>query len=260
MLRERIAFLLLRSLHAACGGRKIPVSLIYFIRWLGGKELTRLPGFSRTLTWDITLIEGIMESSSIIPAKSISPWALDVKTLNFLIHYIINFKPQAILEFGSGISTICFAKIMTKIHHDPSTAVVYSIEESYSFAELVGGWLLRAHLDRFVKILCAPLTKQVIEGESIPCYYLPEEILVQFLEGVKPDLIVIDGPSGKRGARFGTLPLVKDFVRKGAVFFLDDGFRDEELRIVRKWMKIPYIKIVGFIPIGKGLVEGRIYK
>lgn len=259
MLRKKVAFLLLRSLYRICRRWSVPLSLIYFLRWFGGKEITRLPGFSSTLSWNITTIKDI-EISNIIPVENISSWALDVETLNFIIHYITKYKPQAILEFGSGISTICLVKAMMKIHYDSSKIFVYSIEENYNFVKLVENWLQRACLGKFAKILHAPLIEQTIEGEKIRCYYLPTETLNKFLNGVKPNLIIIDGPSGKKGARFGTLPLVKDFVQDGAIFFLDDGFRDEELRVVQKWMRLPYIKITGFHLIGKGLVEGRIQR
>ncbi len=133
---------------------------------------------------------------------------------------------------------------------------ILSIEQDVGQAGRTRGLLARAGLDREAVVLVAPLEDQVVEGRHTICYALPADL---FAVGGRPaDLIVIDGPAGPAGVRFGTLPLVRGYVRDGARFVLDDALRDGELAIAREWATLPYAKVAGIRLIEKGLLVGTV--
>jgi len=258
-IRTASAKCLLRALHLVAGENPVPLRFVFYLRWFAGEEISKLCDFQDSLILDGSLIQDD-NVRRLVAGYKLSLWSLDVSTINFLIKSLWELKPVAILEFGSGISTIYFTRIMVDLHQGTNRVFMYSIEQDEEFAFLVRERLREVGLDRFARVLHAPLIEQAIEGKIIPCYSLPPDVLASFLIDIKPDLIIVDGPSGKRGARFGTLPLVREYVQDQAVFFLDDGLRDEELAVAQQWTKLTYIRIRGIHLLGKGLISGRVSK
>lgn len=84
------------------------------------------------------------------------------------------------------------------------------------------------------------------------------EVLERFLGGVRPDLILIDGPAGETGIRFGTVPLVSEVVDPNAVVIVDDGLRDSELDTADQWDRLGYVQWEGIRWEGKGLLSGKV--
>ncbi|MBC7241887.1 MAG: class I SAM-dependent methyltransferase [Anaerolineae bacterium] len=255
-IRTLSAKCLLRALHLVAGEHPVPLLFISYLRWIAGKEIAKLCDFQDSLILDGSLVEDD-NVRRLVAGYKFSLWSLDVSTINFLIKSLRELKPTAILEFGSGISTICFTRIMVDLHQGTNRVFVYSIEQDEEVAFLVRERLREAGLDRFARVLHAPLIEQAIEGKNIPCYSLPPDKLSSLLT-VKPNFIIVDGPSGKKGARFGTLPLVREYVQDQAIFFLDDGLRDEELAVAQQWTKLTYIHVRGVHLLGKGLISGRV--
>lgn len=196
--------------------------------------------------------------ASILAEDELGTWALDATVLNLLETKIRAKRPGAILEFGSGISTICFAWFMHEIHEDEDSLRVYSVEQSQSHLEKTRKRLIELGLDRIVKFIYAPLERQIIEGIQTECYkiFSPQH---EPLFDRSPDFIVIDGPAAEDGARFGTLPLIKPFLKSGAVWYLDDALRDGELMAISQWTKLTYVKVHGVYLCGKGLATGYVY-
>jgi hypothetical protein len=243
----------------ATGEQPVPLPLIFYLRRVAGCEIAKLHSIADALSFDASLIESNAIRRSLV-GHTLSPWSLDVSTINFLLRILWKLRPAAILEFGSGISTICFTRAMVELYPNASRVFVYSIEQDPAFALSTRESLQEAGLDRFAKVLYAPLREQVIEGKALLCYYLRPDVLTTLLTGVRPDFILVDGPSGKRGARFGTLPLIREYVQDQAIFFLDDGLRDEELAVAQQWTNLMYIRVTGVYLIGKGLISGRFVK
>ena len=67
--------------------------------------------------------------AGVLSEDELGTWALDAATLNFIERQIQAQPPQAILEFGAGLSTICFARFMFEQGHR-NHAVVFSIEQN----------------------------------------------------------------------------------------------------------------------------------
>jgi hypothetical protein len=183
-------------------------------------------------------------------------WALDVSTLNFLERELHDKQPKAILEFGSGVSTICLARYMYELHGGDSRIYVFSIEQDDSFVSRTREKLARLNLERYVKILHTPIKTQFVEDVQTECYYLPVTVLNEFLGVAHPDFIVVDGPA--MYSRFATLPLSRSHLKHKANFYLDDARRESELGIAVAWDHLPYISILGMRLAGKGMLVGEI--
>jgi hypothetical protein len=196
--------------------------------------------------------------SSAFSTERLGEWALDAKVLNFLEHVIRQTRPRAVLEFGSGVGTVCIARYMYELHGLAEEPVVYSIEQDELHVEHTRRLLRNLGLERVGRVIHAPLKTQFIENTPTRCYDLSGERLREALGHVRPDFVIVDGPAGEDGVRFGTVPLAREWVSDGAMLFLDDALRDSELQTSLMWLKLPYVSIEGIHLLGKGLLAGTV--
>jgi hypothetical protein len=182
-------------------------------------------------------------------------WSLNVETINHLETDITCLKPHVVLEFGSGISTLCLAHFLTEMHGKDPVIRVYSIEQDDKFAEESQRLITSHGYERYVKILHAPLATVQVEG--IECYSYDLQDLGQVLAGAQPDYCLVDGPSVKDfDGRFATLPLVRKYLSRKAKFRMDDALRNRELLTAKKWQQLPYLQLHGIVMVGKGILAG----
>jgi len=199
-----------------------------------------------------------VELERLMASETLGGWALCAETVEYLIEKIEEYRPSAILEFGSGTSSLALAWIMTRLHGDSSMPRVFSIDQAANHIEQTRAVLQRHDLVGMVRFHHAELVLQTIGSRVVRCYNLPTEVLEQFLGSVRPDLILIDGPAGENGIRFGTVPLVSEFVDPNAVVIVDDGLRDSELDTADQWDRLGYVQWEGIRWEGKGLLSGRV--
>lgn len=183
-------------------------------------------------------------------------WALNLDVVGFIGDEIARTKPSLILEFGSGSSTVIFAQLMADLHGSDDCLRVISIEQNAEFVTETTSLLERAGLARHVRVIHAPLRRQVIEGIETNCYDIPDGAFGPADGAI--DLIVVDGPAAESGARFGTLPLARPLIAGDAVFLLDDALRDSEIDTATMWACLPYVHLEGIFLIGKGVLRGTI--
>ncbi len=181
-------------------------------------------------------------------------WALSAESLNFLETRIHAERPTVVLEFGSGISTACLARYMYELH-GANRLFVVSIEQSPDHATRTLELLRVLGLDALACVVVCPIRDCVIEEYESACYELGDA-LRNALGTRRADFVVIDGPAGDAGCRFGTLPLIRHYVRSQTPFFLDDALRDGELQIAAMWNKLADIKVDDIHLVGKGLLTG----
>lgn len=194
----------------------------------------------------------------LLTSEPVDGWALCAETLDYLVDRIEHDRPTAILEFGSGTSSLALAWAMTCLHGQSSTPRVFSIDQSMSHIEQIQGVLRRHHLADAVRFLHADLCMQTIGSRAVRCYALPPKTIEEFLGGTRPEMILIDGPAGENGIRFGTVPLVNNIVAPYAVLYLDDGLRDSELDTADQWNRLGYVRWKGIRWEGKGLLSGNV--
>jgi hypothetical protein len=186
-------------------------------------------------------------------------WTAAAQTLNLIERRIREVRPTIVLEFGSGISTSCFAHFMRELHGSPKRTFVVSVEEDGRCCEETFATAASLGLADHVSIVHAPLVRQMIAGRETICYRLTGELL-SLLSNFHPDFVFIDGPGPTDDplSRFGTIPLCQQFIAPGSPFYLDDALRDRELEVGRLWSTIPGISIEGVVFVGRGLLTGRI--
>lgn len=184
-------------------------------------------------------------------------WALGPRSLEELVRVVESGRPRAIIEFGSGASTVALAWAISMCCETSDVPRIVSIEQDAVHAQRTRDLLRRAGLESECVVLAAPLGEQVIEGRQTTCYVLPGDFKASLGER-RADLIVIDGPAGPAGVRFGTLPLARSLVADGATFVLDDALRDGELDVARLWAALPYVAVRGIRLIEKGLLVGTV--
>jgi len=185
-------------------------------------------------------------------------WSLGVSSLALLENKFITLKPEGVLEFGSGLSTVCLARYMQEIHGDKKQIRIISIDQDMSYIEETRQLLESLALNRMVVFIHAPLRRQIIEGLETTCYDLENMELESSIGNLRPTFVLVDGPAAEFGARFGTLPLVYPFLGKQCHFLLDDALRDGEIWIAKQWLRLPYLHLEGIVLEEKGLLVGRI--
>ncbi len=194
---------------------------------------------------------------ALLDGVELGTWALGPRSIDELVDTVRQLRPAAVLEFGSGCSTVALAWAMRDVPGAGTEPRIVSLEQDPTQAERTRGLLDRAGLADEVAVLHAPLARQLVEGRETECYEIPAAV-ERTLGGRRVDLVVIDGPAGPPGIRFATLPLARPFVRMGARFVLDDALRDGELEVARRWAALPWATVDGIRLIEKGLLTGSV--
>ena len=184
-------------------------------------------------------------------------YSIGTEALVFLDMQVRKVRPQAIFEFGSGASTVVLAASMASLHGEEGLPHVFSIEQEEAYLERTRRLLGLAGLTGHVRLAHRPLEKKTVLGRPTRCYQMDDRFLCNFLTAA-PDLLLIDGPSGRGDVRYGTLPLILPHVRRPCRLFLDDALRSDELRIALLWRSIAGFEVDGIHLVGHGLLEGRL--
>jgi hypothetical protein len=179
-------------------------------------------------------------------------WALDNGTIELLWKKIQWDRPKTVIECGVGVSTLILARYATSCYSKSTNSYgIFSLEQDAQIKQEVERRLAKHGLGDSVRIIHSPISEQ---GR----YELDANKLSEQLGSNKADWLLIDGPAGPEGCREWTLPLLARFCKSGARWFLDDAFRDAELRILGRWLRQPGIIVEGIYPVGKGLATGTV--
>jgi len=180
----------------------------------------------------------------------ITGWTLDCETITFLWNLLQREQPKVIIECGAGLSTLVFARgLETYGLCSSNSSSVLSVEQNLWIKKAVETRLRRCGLERNVNVIHSAVTSR---GE----YQLNLDMLKAHLGSERADWIVIDGPAGPDGCRASTLPSLAPFCHPGTRWFLDDAYRDGELKVLNEWDRLGGIVVDGIAPIGKGLGMG----
>src|SRR6266536_561756 len=184
----------------------------------------------------------------ILGAVELGNWTLAADSLRFLIGEIERIKPHVVLEFGSGVSTVCFAHALRG-----DDAVVISIDHDGWFLEETRSLLRRAGLDDRVRLVSAPLVKVEYGRVSAVSYDLGHARAL--LRSHPPSFVLIDGPPRAiTNSRYLTLPRLVGSAPPGARWFLDDALSALGIEIATGWAEIPGIAVEGICCVGNGLL------
>lgn len=163
-----------------------------------------------------------------------------------LINLVEQNEYDAVIEFGSGTSTLILAKALDRVARregrDPSPLL--SFDHLQEYAEKTKKILRQAGLVNHVDVVTAPLSPWKDENSEQYSYYACDEAL-QALKGTLPEteakiLVLVDGPPAATGkhARYPALPKVLGVFSGNYTihFLLDDYLRAEEREIAARWL------------------------
>jgi hypothetical protein len=119
--------------------------------------------------------------------------------MNLLEQEIRERRPRRVLEFGSGLSTACFARYMAENAPGSRRPAVVSVEEHADFCAEARALVAELGLDEVAAINHAPLVRKDVAGRSVNSYDLPAVVLAE-LEAEPANLVFIDGPGWQAAA------------------------------------------------------------
>lgn len=146
-------------------------------------------------------------------------WGAGSEFLADCITYAMS-SPNAILECGSGLSTILIGAIAKKqgVPH-------WVLEHKPTWADRVQYYLTHYQLDSVL------YTRPLKDKGNYSWYDAP---LDKMPDGFS--LVVCDGPPSRtKGGRYGMLPTMRDHLMPGCHILLDDAERKGELAIAKRW-------------------------
>ena len=189
----------------------------------------------------------VPELRTLLQGDVLGVWSLDRHSIALLWRELLKDRPETILEFGAGLSTIVLARYAAM---QPGRRVV-SVEQSLEVKRRTETRLASAGLAHSVTILHAPVNaegKQQLDGKAVS----------ESLARRRVNWVLIDGPSGPPGCRVWTLPPIVRFCATGARWFLHDAFRDGELQALDAWTRWRAVRVEGIYPCGKGIATGSV--
>lgn len=186
--------------------------------------------------------------------------SLNFSTLAIISNDIIINNRKKILEFGSGISTVIFARLL-KLNAVEGSRII-SVEHDQNWIEVVKRILVSEELTQYVKFFHAPLTnnRDTLENNN---WYEIEELRNYLIDNnLSIDLCIVDGPPAwykeVQKSRYPALPFVVQFLNSNSALFLDDASREGERIILKEWEKYQ-LKRVDFTHYLSGLFKGDFY-
>lgn len=182
-----------------------------------------------------------------LAGRELGAWTLSGDVIEWLHGWVLENKPQRILEFGSGVSTLVLAAAVKQAFPDAKEPVIISLEESEGCAAETRALLAKAGVDGLAQVHVAP-AGPLGEGEKTGY-----QIDASQLRGPY-ELVVIDGPTTSRRQ---TLPTAMALTTRPGLFVLDDALRDDELGDLRAWRELQGVTIEGVSVMGKGLAVGH---
>jgi predicted O-methyltransferase YrrM len=188
----------------------------------------------------------------LLAGRELGAWALGPKAIDRLAATFGAIRPAFVIEFGSGLSTVCLAYLARQQDRDDAP-VVLSFDQDAGHTSATRSWLEQAGLERYATVMHAPLAWVDWDGRSVSTYQLPDGWDALAVDR-QASLVIVDGPAAEKGARYATLPLVRGKVAPGARILLDDALRDGELDVARRWLERGWIADPGIVLTDKGLL------
>lgn len=172
-------------------------------------------------------------------------WPISPDMGVFLLEKIRERNYDAIIEFGSGVSTLLIAKglMAFNLFKDNEDKCFISFDhDEYYFTNTQS--LLAYHgVESMVDLYLTPL-KEWSDCTGCYKYYSCEDVLIELAkriqDGSKRLLVLVDGPPGNTcaNARYPALPFMSHFISNHEIdWVLDDAYRDEEKLTAELWKK-----------------------
>lgn len=164
-----------------------------------------------------------------------------------LINLVEQNNYDAVIEFGSGTSTLILAKALERVgkRQNATPAPLLSFDHLDEFGEKTEKLLKQAGLSQYAKVVVAPLAPWSDDTGDY-AYYSCNQALQEFKAHLPERplriLVMVDGPPAATGkhARYPALPKILNVFDANNVvhFLLDDYLRSEEQEIAALWLEV----------------------
>lgn len=195
--------------------------------WVVGLGAVQWPWLLRSLrggskTAKRALLDRLALPHDALP--NLGSWKADTGLLTLIVDHIEAHRPQTVVEFGSGATSLVIAQAL-KLH---GGGALHSYDQHADFVTATQGWLANHGLDADMRH--APLDDPAPGWPG--CWYaadrLPERI----------DLLVIDGPPWTiHPLTRGSAESVFTRLAPGGTIMLDDAARLGERLVARRWRR-----------------------
>lgn len=177
------------------------------------------------------------------PAGSFALRTPGIEELTRLIH---DYRPEVVVECGSGSSTVWMASQFERLGFDGH---IYSLEHDPHYAHQTRLLLEHSGLSERATVLEAPLEDTADSSGRIRPWYSQTA-----LDELPPrcDLLFVDGPpsSKGKGIRARALEAFESRLGVGGLIVVDDVQRADEAAMVRSWSQRADLAIVpGFVEL-----------
>lgn len=151
-------------------------------------------------------------------------WKADMGLLNLLVDHVFAHRPQLIVEFGMGASTLILARALERV----GGGALISFDQHADFVEATARWLADHGLEGDLRAV--PLTPS---PDGWPGLWYDHGPLPTGI-----DLMLVDGPPWAIHpfTRGGAASLFSRIAPGGTVM-LDDGARPGERFVARRWRR-----------------------
>lgn len=155
-------------------------------------------------------------------------WAASADILRELIGLVMSRHPRAVVETGSGTSTVVVAACLRRL----GAGHVWALEHLPRFAAETRSLLAERGLEDWATVVDAPLVDLRL-GDGTWSWY----DLAGLATDAPIDILFVDGPPGPTGdlARYPALPMLRDRLAPGAAILVDDGARPDERTMIERW-------------------------
>jgi len=165
------------------------------------------------------------------PLPSTRKSAISPDFAKILVKLIKEKQPGTIVELGSGVSTIISGYAL----NENGKGKIVSLEEDSTFAKVTKENITRHNLVKTARVVYAPLKDKTINKKKWQ-WYDTSKLKVRSI-----DMLVVDGPQQygrkERMVRYPALPALFKLLSKNAIILVDDAAREDEKKIIKKWIK-----------------------
>ena len=178
------------------------------------------------------LLDSILSQGKYFPTTGSS---LNLHSLAAVLNDIIINRRESIIEFGAGLSTLCFARLVRDL--DLPTTIV-AVDDNEQWLQLMKERLADEGLENKVVFIYAPLAKCQYAKNGLDWY---NEASIESATELIPsfDVVLVDGPMAwnkpRALSRYPAVPFVKSRLAESYAIFLDDTHRDGERKIASWW-------------------------
>ena len=178
------------------------------------------------------LLDNILSQGKYFPAAGS---AINLHSIAAVVNDVIINRRESVIEFGAGLSTLCFARMVRDF--DLSTTIV-AVEDNEQWLQLMRERLAAEGLEDKVLFAHAPLSKCLHAKNGLDWYDTASiESATQSIPFF--DSVLVDGPMAwdkpRALSRYPAVPFIKPKLGKSYAIFLDDTHRDGERQIADWW-------------------------